>query len=261
LENYGHLHNLILDYTLGESLYHAILTGIARGDRRTHSAFKRAHISETIGNQAIHYLCQTGIISLEPSRENPLEKEYPNQKFKKEIEKHQISNKLTFTTPFMRFWFAFVSPLYRQIQEGKYDDVKKRFQKHEQSFSSLVFEQLSIELLKKESIDDPIVEVGSYWDRQVEIDILARTASGKIIVGECKYTNTKVNKSELTKLKEKCALAGFEADAFVLFSKRGFSNELESATGEQVQLYTLDTFKKLLEDLTPDEMLQGLPKP
>jgi len=71
----------------------------------------------------------------------------------------------------------------------------------------------------------------------------------------------KINKSELTKLKEKCALAGFEADEFVLFSKRGFSNELESATGEQVQLYTLDAFKKLLEDLSPDEMLQGLPKP
>ena len=261
MDNYGHLHNHILDYTLGESLYHAILTGIARGDRRTHSAFKRAHISENTGDQTIHYLCQTGIIEVEPSRENPLEKAYPNQKFKKEIERHQISDKLTFTTPFMRFWFAFVSPLYRYVQEGKYDEVKKRFKNHEQGFSSLVFEKLSIELLKKEFENDPIIEVGSYWDRQVEIDILAKTTSGKIVVGECKYTNTKVNKSELTKLKEKCALAGFEADTFVLFSKRGFSNELESLTEEEVQLYTLDEFRKLLENLNSDEMIQGIPKP
>lgn len=261
LENYGHLHNQIMDYTLGESSYHAILTGIALGDRRTHSAFKRARISETTGNQAIAYLCQTGIIELEPSRENPLEKEYPNQKFKKEIEKHRISDKLNFTTPFMRFWFAFVSPLFRGVQEGNYDEVKKRFENREQSFSSLIFEKLSIELLKKEFENDPITEVGSYWDRQVEIDILAKTASGKTLVGECKYTNTKINKSELTKLQEKCALAGFEADQYVFVSKRGFSNELKSLQSDDLRLYSLKDFKLILEDLRAEEKIEGIAKP
>ncbi|MGB5965710.1 MAG: DUF234 domain-containing protein [Sulfurimonadaceae bacterium] len=247
--------------TLGDSLNHALLSGIALGDRRTHSAFKRARVSEKVGAAAIDYLCQTGIIELEPSRELPPQKEYPNQKLKKEVEKHRISDKLTFTTPFLRFWFSFVSPLFKGIQEGKYDEVKKRFTDREQNFSSLVFEQLSIELLKEEFKSDPIIEVGSYWDRQVEIDILAKTASGKIVVGECKYTNTKINKSELSKLKEKCALAGFEADEFVLFSKRGFSNELKSLKGERVRLYRLEDFKKLLEDISPDEMIEGFPKP
>ncbi len=261
MENYGHLHNHIFDFTLGESLYHAILTGVALGDRRTHSAFKRAHISEKIGEPAIEYLCKTGIIELEPSRENPLKKEYPNQKFKKEIEKHQISDKLMFTLPFMRFWFSFISPLHRGIEEGNYDEVKKRFKEREQSFSGLIFEKLSIELLKKEFENDPIIEAGSYWDRQVEIDILAKTASGKIIVGECKYTNTKVNKSEFSKLEEKCALAGFEADEFVLFSKRGFSNELHASKEKNLRLYSLEDFKRLLEELSTDEMIQGVPKP
>ena len=203
LDNYGLLHNHIIDLTLGDSVNHALLSGIALGDRRTHSAFKRARVSEKAGAAAIEYLCQTGIIELELSRENPLEKEYPTQKFKKKIEKHQISDKLAFTTPFMRFWFSFVSPLYKGIEKGEYDEVKRRFRDREQSCSSLIFEQLSIELLKKEYENDPIVEAGSYWDRQVEIDILAKTASGKIVVGECKYTNTKINKSELPKLKEK----------------------------------------------------------
>ena len=261
LDNYGHIHNQIIDMTLGDSTYHAILTGIALGDRRAHSAFKRARVSEKTGDTAIHYLCQSGIIELERSREIPPQKEYPKQKLKKEIEKHRISDKLTFTTPFLRFWFSFVSPLFKSIQEGDYDEVKRRFENREQGFSSLVFEKLSIELLKKEFEDDPIVEVGSYWDRQVEIDILAKTASGKIIVAECKYTNTKINKSELSKLKEKCALAGFEADKFVLFSKRGFSNELNSLKGEELRLYSLKDFKELLEDLSPDEKIQGFPKP
>ena len=261
LNNYVHLHNQVLDITLGESLYHAILTGIAQGDRRTHSAFRRAHTSETIGETTIEYLCRAGIIERERSRENPLEKEYPNQKLKKEIEKHHISDKLAFTTPFMRFWFAFISPLCRGIQEGNYDEVKSRFTDRQQSFSGLIFEQLSIELLKQEYKNDPIVEIGSYWDRQVEIDILAKTASGKVLVGECKYTNTKVNRSELSKLQEKCALAGFEATTFLLFSKRGFSNELNSSKEENLQLYTLEDFKKLLENIKPDERIAGIAKP
>jgi len=161
----------------------------------------------------------------------------------------------------MRFWFAFISPLSRGIQEGNYDEVKSRFSDRQQSFSGLIFEQLSIELLKKEFEHDPIVEIGSYWDRLVEIDILAKTASGKVIVGECKYTNTKVNKSELSKLQEKCALAGFEPDEFVLFSKRGFSNELGTSKEKNVQLYRLEEFKILLQDISPNEMLAGIPKP
>lgn len=261
LDNYGHLHNQIINLTLGDKLYHALLSGIALGDRRTHSAFKRARVSEETGKAAIRYLCQSGIIELEPSREIPPQKVHPNQKFKKEIEKHRISDKLHFTSPFLRFWFSFVSPLYKGIEVGKYDEVKARFANRDQGYSSLVFENLSIELLKQSFDDDPVVEVGSYWDRQVEIDILARTRSGKVIVGECKYTNTKVNKSELSKLREKCSLAGFEPDITVLFAKRGFSNELLSLKGEHLRLFSLKHFKKLLEGIRPEEMIEGFEKP
>jgi len=269
LENYGHLHNQIIDLTLGDSLYHALLSGIALGDRRTHSAFKRARVSEETGKRAIRYLCSSGIIELEPSRELPPQKEYPNQKLKKEIEKHRISDKLKhrisdklhFTMPFLRFWFSFVSPLNKGIQQGKYDEVRARFANREQNFASLVFEKLSIELLKKSFEEDPVEEVGSYWDRQVEIDILARTRSGKVIVGECKYTNTKVNKSELSKLRDKCAMAGFQPDIIALFSKRGFSNELESLQGRELHLYSVNDLKTLLEDISPNEIIKGFPQP
>ena len=246
-----------MDTTLSDSLYHSVLTGIALGDRRSHSAFKRARISEDMGNSALDYLIQTGIITREPSREIPVQRDYPTQKLKKEIEKHQISDKFIFATPFLRFWFAFISPLFHGIQEGDYEEVKKRFENREQGLSSLIFEQLSIELLKQNFQDDPIVESGSYWDREVEIDILAKTASGKIIVGECKYTNTKVNKSELTRLKEKCEKVGIQADIYVLFGKRGFSNELKNLKGADLRLWTLKSFKKLIENLDDKDKIQG----
>jgi len=256
LEHYGTLYNEISRLTLADQLYHKILSGIAQGDRRTHSAFKRAHISPSVGESAIDYLIQTGIIEREVSREKPPQKAYPAQKLKKEVEKHQISDKLRFTSPFLRFWFAFVNPLHRSIEQGDFSEFKKRFEKHQQGFSGFIFERLSIEFLKHHYADDPIVEIGSYWDRQVEIDILARTASGKVIAAECKYTNTKVNRSEMSKLKEKVMLSEIEVSHFVLFAKRGFSNELLGATPPDFQLYALDDFKVLLENLQEAEKVK-----
>jgi len=116
-------------------------------------------------------------------------------------------------------------------------------------------------LLRHISKDDPIVEVSSYWDRNIEIDILAKTASGKTIVGECKYTNTKINRSELSKLIEKCALGNIKADHYILFSKRGFSNELTSLKESTLSLYTLEDFTLLLEELSAKDMIEGYEKP
>ncbi len=252
LKNYAHLHAQIVDITLSDNIYHSLLTGIAMGDRRTHSAFKRARISEDIGNPAIRYLCQSDLIEIEaPYKVPALQK----------IEKDPVDDKLNFSSPFLRFWFAFVSPLFKGIQEGDYGEVEERFENRKQGFSDFVFEKLSAELLKTSFKDDPIVEIGSYWDKNVEIDILAKTASGKIIAGECKYTNAKLKKNALSNLKEKCSLTGFEPDIFVLFSKRGFSNELRSLKGEDLRLFSLKNFKKLLEELQRDEMIKGLPKP
>ncbi|WP_345975368.1 DUF234 domain-containing protein [Sulfurimonas sp. HSL3-7] len=261
LENYGHLHNIIADYTLNDRVFNTILTAIAWGDRRTHSAFKHARISNDSGNEAIDYLCKSGLIEREPSRELPPEREHPQQKLKKEIERHRISDKLHFTSPFLRFWFAFVSPRAKAICQGDYDAIMSRFKEREQNWSSLDFEKLSIELLKKSFVHDPIVEVGSYWDRLVEIDILAKTRSGKVIVCECKYTNTKINKSELAKLKAKCETAGVEPDIIALFAKRGFSNELEAHKEEGLKLYDLEDFRSLLDDLIENDLIEGLPLP
>ena len=258
MKNHVAIYNYILDYTHGEKLYHSLLRGVAKGDRRTHSAYKRAHTSEAVGEPALAFLCQSGLLTLERSREKEPQKEYPSQKLKKEVEHHIISDKLSFTMPLMHFWFRFVSPHFREIQEEDYTKFFQRYHEHAQGFSSLVFEKLSIELLKHHLQDDPLKEVRSYWERHIEIDVLALSKKGHIYAGECKFTNTKVNKSELTKLKEKCALANIEVHTYVLFSKRGFSNELLALEDKNLLLFTLDDFHKLLENLSADTLIQPL---
>ncbi len=218
-------------------LYHSILTGIAMGDGRTHTAFKRANVSAEVGMNAVEELCKTGIIRVEKSKKI----------FTSWSENESVSNKLFFTSPFLRFWFAFVSPLFKGVRDGDFKEVSERFANRESEFLQLPFVELSHEVLKLSFKEDPIVEIGTYWDNKIELDIYAKTKSGKIVVGSCKYTNSKVKKSELTRLQEICTDSKIEADIFVLFSKKGYSSELKSLKGENLKLLTIKNFKKLVE--------------
>jgi AAA+ ATPase superfamily predicted ATPase len=210
---------------------------------------------------AINYLEKSGILEIETSREEAPSKEYPKQKLKREVLRHRISPKMRFTAPFLRFWFYFVAPHAHQIEEGNYDGVLQRFTERYHSYTSLVFEELSNLFLIHLNQKDIIIDYGSYWDRQVEIDILAHTYNGRTIVGECKWTNHKINKKELTKLLEKCERTDIKADVIALFSKRGFSNELLSLKNEQLQLYSADDFERLVSNLTQDDLIKGFSRP
>lgn len=243
LKNYTYIHADITKLTYSNKLSHALLTACATGDRRVYSSYKKARLSREEGNEALHALLRSEIVELEYSLERPVREEDDN------------SDKLNFISPFMRFWFAFVSPFYKTIKENDFSEVEKAFTNREQGFNDLIFEKLSCELLKKSLIEDPIVEIGSYWDKNAEIDILAKTQSGKLIAGACKYTNTKVKKTELSKLKEQCAKAELEPDIFVIFSKSGFSSELKTLKGDDLKLFTLKSLKPLVEEIGEKELI------
>ncbi|AFL69500.1 DUF234 domain-containing protein [Sulfurospirillum barnesii] len=248
LKNYPYIHVDITKLTHSNKHVHAILSACATGDRRIFSSFKRARLSREEGNEALHTLLRSGLVEREYSLERPLREEDDN------------SDKLNFNAPFMRFWFAFVSPYYKSIKENDFSEVKKAFENHQHAFSSLIFIQLSQAFLQQSFIEDSIVEVGSYWDKNCEIDILAKTKSGKLIAGSCKYTNTKVKKSELSSLREKCALAEFEPDMLVIFSKSGFSAELKALKNETLKLFTCKSLKPLVESIHDKEILSCVGK-
>ncbi|OIP54454.1 MAG: ATPase [Helicobacteraceae bacterium CG2_30_36_10] len=247
LKNYTYIHGDITKVTNSDKVSHSLLSGVAMGDRRMHSALKRARISRQDGERVVENLCDMGFLSLETSLEGPPSSD-------------RIDDKLNFSVPFMRFWFSFISPFFKGIKDNDYAEVKKSFSSRESEFCNLTFESLSKELLKKSFKENPIMEIGSYWDRNVEIDILAKTKSGKIVAGACKYSNVKANKTDLTKLKEKCATADLTSDIYVLFSKSGFSNELKNEKGADVKLYALKNFKGLVENLSERDFIECIGK-
>lgn len=243
LKNYPYIHSDITQMTHSNKLSHALLSAIALGDRRIFSTFKRIRISREEGEHALGTLYRSGLLETEYSLERPLREEDDN------------SDKLNFIQPFMRFWFSFISPFYKSIKEGNYGEVKEKFTQREQDFAAFIFEKLSYEVLKNNLQEDRIVEIGAYWDKNVSIDLLAKTRSGKLIAGTCKYSNAKVKKTELTKLKEACALAELEPDMYVIFSKNGFSNELKTLKGDALKLFTVKSFKTLVEDLSEKDFI------
>lgn len=256
LKNFEDINEKIKKLTLENSACLRLLSALAVGDRKIFSAFNRAGLNNANGGSALNYLEQKGLIQIEFSREEPAKSLSPKGKLKREIARHRISHKVLFTHPFVRFWFYFVTPHLKAIREEKYDAFFKDFQIRQNGYTSLVFEELSEILLNYNLRDSQILSSGSYWDANVEIDILTITKDEKIYVAECKWTNHKVNKSEWHRIIEKCEKLGIEPTQIVMFSKRGFSKELSKDQGKKLALYTAQDFSALVKNLKKDELIE-----
>lgn len=257
LDNYGQLHNAISALFLDEKEYARLLYVLATGDRRLFKAFNKAGLNNKNGGVAIDFLQNNHILEMQHSREKNPRDAHPNQKLKREDARHRISHKMRFTKPFIRFWFYFVYPHAREIEQGIYENVLKRFQTHHYSYTSLVFEELSELLLDYYTRDEEILTSGSYWDANVEIDLLAITKTQKIYVGECKWTNHKINKKELHKLYDKCTRLEINPTKILFFSKRGFSNELLGMQSPKLSLYSAEDFSILLKNISAADIKEG----
>ena len=244
VEQYHLLNKQISPSYLIEEPYRWLLVAIARGDGRLSNVFRKARVGESLGLRLLNELVDLDIIEFEDSRE-PALKKYPNQKLEKSLRHYKIEPKILFKKPFHRFWFGFVEPYHKELNNGNSVRFYENFNQHFARLHSFVFEQLSQELLNLH-FDNQLVINGNYWDKHSEFDIWATHKDGRNILGECKYTNRRVCKSELSKLRQKAETSGLKADIFALFSKNGFSNELKNSTDKDLLLFELDDFWKLL---------------
>ncbi|MEA1891519.1 MAG: DUF234 domain-containing protein [Campylobacterota bacterium] len=257
LQNFEKFNQKIEELTMDNSNNKRLLNALAVGDRRIFSAFKRAGLNNGNGGGALKFLQEKGVLQIEYSREEPAKSLSPNGKLKKEIARHRISHKVLFTYPFVRFWFYFIYPHVKEIRDKNYENLFKDFSTKRNSYTSLVFEELSEVLLNYNLRDAQILSSGSYWDANIEIDILTVTDDEKLYVAECKWTNHQVNMSELHKLKEKCEKMDIEPNQMILFSKRGFSKELKNNQNKSLALYSSKDFEALLKNASNSELIEN----
>ena len=258
LDNFKSIDEQIQNLISLDSEQRRLLRALAIGDRRIFSAFNRAGLNNQNGGVALNKLEEKGLIQIEFSREEPARSLNPKGKLKREVARHRISHKVLFTYPFMRFWFYFIVPHVNQILDGEYESFFKDFEDKQSSYTSLVFEELSEVLLNYNLRDSQIISSGSYWDANIEIDILTITSDEKTYVAECKWTNHIVNKKELHKLREKCKRLDIEPTQIIFFSKRGFSKELEQNQSRDLALYSSQDFQALLKNSKKDELITEL---
>ena len=257
LEKFDIYNNKIQNLILSDKKHTRLLRALANGDRRIFSAFNKAHLNNVNGGIALNYLQEKGLIQIEYSREEPARSLNPHGKLKREVARHRISHKVLFSHPFIRFWFYFIVPHVREIKENRYENFFKDFEKKKNSFTSLVFEELSEVLLNYHLRDSQILSSGSYWDAKIEIDILTITDSEKSYVAECKWKNHKITKKELHKLKEKCERLDLKPTQIALFSKRGFSKELQSLEGKDLALYSAKDFQALVKESSKESFIEN----
>jgi len=255
LENFDILNAKIEELTLNEPEYKRLLQALAVGDRRIFSAFKRAGLNNGNGGGALNFLQESGLVQMEYSRERHPREDNPTGKLKRRDARHRISHKVLFTHPFVRFWFYFIAPQMKNIYAGEWKKVLEQIKDHINSYTSLVFEEMSEVLLNYNLRDSQIISSGSYWDANLEIDILTITDDEKIYVSECKWKNHKVNKKELHKLNEKCEKLDIKPTQIILFSKRGFSKELLQMQSPSLALYSSEDFEALVKSSSKETLI------
>jgi hypothetical protein len=215
---------------------------LAIGTRKHYSIYK--DLSKERGREAYIYLFENQIINREISRERPIIR-LAHQPLKKELRGYKIEDKIRFEKEFYRFWFTFIYPNQDDLEKSEYNQTLKDIKENIDYFVSGFFEEISNSLIE-DIYKNKILESGSYWDRDVEIDLFVKLKNGENILGECKWKNHKVSKNILNKLKKVSIKAGLRADYFALFSKNGFSKELQNLEENNLLLYDLESFKRLI---------------
>lgn len=141
----------------------------------------------------------------------------------------------TISDNFLRFWFGFVFPYLSELDSGRPARAAEHIRRHlDDSLASFVFEDVCREVASKELTE--YSGFGAYWEKDLEIDILAvDEARKRIFAGECKFHQGKVTLSVLEHLRSQCMkIRGTEGYSFEygLFSVSGFDSGLVKVAEE-----------------------------
>ncbi|RQG94686.1 ATP-binding protein [Natrarchaeobius chitinivorans] len=156
------------------------------------------------------------------------------------------------SAPLFRFWFRFVygnQDQLRMLGDDAYDDL---VEPELADYVSPLFERLCQRKLP-EFIDRRFRDIGQWWFKEHELDILGLTTEG-LVAGECKFTSRPVSEGVLSDLERTASEVRWSegpADGetlYVLFSRSGYTDDLKRAADERDDVLLFE-----LSDLvTPD---------
>jgi AAA+ ATPase superfamily predicted ATPase len=152
---------------------------------------------------------------------------------------------------FLRFWFRFVHPNHGSLDLGLTDAIlDQRVRPDLDNFVAIGFEEASRQHIARMARQGTLPflpeNIGAWWDREVEIDVLAiNRTEKKGLVGECKWSIRPVGVNVLEELMQKAGAllrsGEIERPYYALFSRSGYTSSLEAhAQEEGVMLFNVD---------------------
>ena len=137
---------------------------------------------------------------------------------------------------FFRFWFNYVLPYKSQLEIGNTTFVLKKIEENFSGYVAKTYEDLAIKYILE---NFEVLKCGRWWDKSNEIDAVA-IADDHLLVAECKYSNKKVGVDILEALKDKVKFieTKLPVKKYVLFSKSGFTKDLEKLRSDEIILIT-----------------------
>ncbi len=216
--------------------YFAILKAIALGKNKFGEIVNETGLAKGILHKYLFILEDLHLIQKEMpvTEKNPL-------KSRKGLYKLQDQ--------FIRFWFRYVLPNKRNIEEGSLDYALEKVRNDFPAVVADNYEALCQEFMK--SFEDklfPLERIGRWWDRNEEIDLVAlNEEEKKIVFGEAKWSAKPVGVDIYEDLKRKSQLVDWNrenrTEYFCLFSKSGFTkNLLNLAKKEKIILIHKDRY-------------------
>ena len=218
--------NLIKQEFREPAQYNAIIKSIANGASRLSEIAVKVGLETALCSAYISKLISIGIIK----------KDFP---FREETSKKTVYR---IDDSMFRFWYRFIPGVMPLIERRETDLSFKRIEPHISAFLGPVFEDICKQYLWHQNIADKLPfsfhDAGRWWGNnpkkreQCEIDIIADDKENAIF-SECKWTNDVMKYSNLEKLIENSEFFKYSKKYYYLFSKSGFSEELQQLSEEK----------------------------
>ncbi len=150
---------------------------------------------------------------------------------------------------FLSFWYRFVFPNQSEIMLGNVNQIyEMKIIPYLDAYMEEYFADVCTEFLKLMNIHDRLPVKFIWWDRWYgkngTIDILAQGEDRKTLIGSCHFEDRITGPEEYHALLALADEAKVGPDYCYLFSRRGFSEELQRMAADRKDLYLVG-----LEDL------------
>lgn len=150
---------------------------------------------------------------------------------------------------FFRFWFHFVYGNGDRYEEFGNEAYETLIKPELADFVSHSFEDLCCSALRTLYPEYTITDVGQWWYREHELDVVGLTNEDVLIAGECKFQRSPLNYDAFSKLQAHVdelrwtpTGGGDRKHEYALFSRSGFTPSVEEAAEDrdEVRLFTVE---------------------